>query len=183
MKLSENRRLAWIVLAVCVMFSLSFSSERALASLRAQVEAVFVSGAHNDGLCINNDLKERAECAYNIASTASNYAQIDSKLVSAARDASNELSKAETISQKYEANVACQRAVEDLYTAIDNASMSDADRTFVLKQYKEFQSRADTIKRDFYNQQALKYNDTVSAFPANLLAKLGNIQRMQLFDA
>lgn len=183
MNLSENRKLAWIVFAICVMFSLSFSSERALASLRAQVEAVFVSGAHNDGLCISNDLKERSECAYNIASTASNYKQIDSKLVDNVREASNNLSTAQTIKEKYDANALCQRAVEDLYTAIDNATMTDSDRTFLLKEYKEFQSRADTIKRDFYNQQALKYNQTISAFPANLLARLVSIEQLQLFDA
>ncbi|MDO4547937.1 MAG: LemA family protein [Clostridia bacterium] len=183
MKFAENRKLAWIVLVVCVLFSLSFSSERALANLRLQVETVFVSGAHNDGLCINNDLKERAENAYNIASTASNYSAVDSALVQAARDASNALASAETISEKYAANVACQKAVEDLYTAVENTTISETDRSFILNQYKEFQSRADTIKRDHYNQRAMEYNSVLDQFPANLLARLARIDKLELFDS
>lgn len=178
----ENRAVAWVVFALCVIFSLSFSGGRALTNLRQDVGDIFYNGVTGDGLCIDKDLTVRSENAYNIASTASGYASIDAALVSAAKDASNELAAAETIGARYAANVKCQRAVEDLYTAIDNASLSEKDSAFAYKEYKEFQSRADTISRDPYNQRAQAFNQTLSGFPASLLGGLQGVKPLELFS-
>ncbi|MEF9974506.1 MAG: LemA family protein [Clostridia bacterium] len=178
----ENRLIAWIVLVLCVLFSLSFSGGRALANLRAETEQVFYQGVHADGLSIGTDLDARAECAYNLASTASNYQDIDAALATSVRDASNALAAAKTIEEKYAANAACQRAVEDLYTALDNAQLSEKDYSFALRQYKEFQSRADTISRDDYNRQATQFNQTLSAFPASFVGGLSGVKKLSLFD-
>ena len=178
----ENRLIAWVVFAACVLFSLSFSGGRALENLRLDTERVFYQGVNGDGLCIDRDLSRRAECAYNLASTASGYASIGKDLVEGARAASNSLAAAAAIADKFEANQACQRAVEDLYTAMENTALSESDRAFAYKEYKEFQSRADTISRDFYNQRAAQFNEPLSAFPAELIGGLSGVKPLELFD-
>lgn len=177
----ENRLVAWVVFAACVLFSLSFSGGRALSNLRQDIETIFYQGVNGDGLCIDRDLARRAECADNLANTASNYASIDKALVENAREASNQLAAATAISDKYQANQACQRAVEALYAAMENTALSASDDSFAYKEYKEFQSRADTISRDFYNERAAQFNQALSAFPADLIGGLSGVKPLDLF--
>lgn len=183
MRLSENRAIAWLVFAACVVFSLSFSSGRALSNLRADNERVFFSGtAQSMGLSIDKHLSTRAGCAYNIASVAGNY-PIDKALTANAKDAADQLSSAGTIEEKNAANLACERAVQDLYTAIDNAALSATDRNYALSQYRDFQAAGDLIRHDKYNEYATDFNQELSAFPARLLANMTGVKPLTLFSS
>lgn len=183
MRFMENRLIAFVVLAACIVFSLSFSSGRALSNLRAETEQVFYQGVDGSGLSIDRDLSVQAECAYNLASTAANYAISDS-LISAAREASDRLKNAETMSGKYQAASQCTRAVEDLYTAISNIVLTQADQSFALKNYKEFGSRGDTVRRNSqdYNDPAQAFNRERNGFPASILAGLSGISPLELYQ-
>lgn len=182
MRFSENRPLALGILALCVILSLTLSGGGALKNQRDDVANIFYYGASGDGLCIDRDLTVRSEAAYNLASTAALYQGIDAALVANAKDAGNALAAAATIEEKAAKNEACQRAVEDLYTALDNAPLSEPDRAFAYKQYKEFQSRKDTISRDPYNQKAEEFNDALSGFPARFVGGLIGVRALSLFE-
>lgn len=177
----ENRPVAWIVLAVCVVFSLLFSGGQALKDLREQTALTFYQGVNGDGLCIYRDLMVRSECAYNLASTAANYENIDSALVEKARELSNQLAAATDVQTLFSVNAQCHRAVEDLYTAMENTALSANDKSFAYREYKEFVSRADTISRDMYNDQAASFNAVLDGFPAGLIGSVTGVEPLALF--
>lgn len=182
-KIRENRTLAWIVLAVVVLLSISLSGGTALRKSRAEVMDVFHYGVNNDSLCIYNDLQARVECAFNLASTAGRYETIAQDAIASAEEAAQELSAVgrDDVGALYSKNTALTRAVETLYTELENAPLSDSDATFALAQYKEFSSRGLTITRDGYNARAEEFNRTLSAFPANLVATLSGVRELALF--
>ena len=57
-----------------------------------------------------------------------------------------------------------------------------ADETAVKIAYNDFQSTRDLIKRDEYHAVAEGYNDTVDAFPANLISGMWGIGEVEVFD-
>ena len=182
MALMKKRSVAWVVFAICVVFSLLFSGGRALFDKRNDTTAVFFDkGVEGDGLCIKRDVIQRGECAYNLAGVAANYPAVDKALVTAAQSASTQVSEARSIPEFRQANDACQRAVEDLYTVLSNMSLSEKDRSFALKQYDEFQSRGSAISRDGFNEKARTFNHDRNQFPANLLAQLTGVKEVDLF--
>ena len=83
----ENRLVAWVVFAACVLFSLSFSGGRALANLRGETEQIFYQGVYGDGLCIDRDLEEIARCTQQMAELAQGYAGAGNGLAEAALQA------------------------------------------------------------------------------------------------
>ena len=73
------------------------------------------------------------------------------------------------------------RAVEALYTELENTQLTEADATYALSQYKEFTSRGLTISRDGYNALAEEFNRTIGVFPANIVAMLSGVGQLTLF--
>ena len=182
MRFSENRALAWAVLAAAVIFSISFSGRGALKSTRVELEQIFYEGSEGDGLCINRDLGVRAQEAYTLAAIARKYLGEDAPQVTGVEEASRRLSEGQLISERAQANAALTSAVEDLYAALGECTLSESDQISARSAYREIQSRADTISRDAYNARASAFNRTIEKFPASLLASLTGVEPLELFD-
>lgn len=182
-KFNENRPLAWIVLALVVALSVIISGGGALRSVRAQALDTFHFGVNGDSLCIYNDLKARADCAYNLADTAARYDSIPQEEINRVVAAAEELDNTDddNIVSLGRANDALDRAVESLYTEIENAALSEKDATFALSQYKEFTSRGLTISRDGYNGQAEAFNELLGDFPAGAVGAISGVKELPLF--
>ncbi len=173
--------IAWIVFALVVIVALSLSGnalEKNALEMRDDVLKVFYTGAGGDGLSIDSDLKERAKDAYTLVGIAGRYAEIDASLVEKASDAQEGLDAANQlpqiqISARGDANAALPQAIEDLYTALNNAALSDADKKDAKSRYDDFKSHGNTIGRDPYNELAAQYNRDAqkmySGFPAGLI--------------
>lgn len=179
MRLLKNRVFAWCVLAVVILLSLSLSGGGALKDLRLETESVFYNGVNADGLCIDRDLKARTEATYNLLTIAKNYS-IDKALIDAA-DKARQQTVSGAIGARYQANAHLTQTVEDLYTALENVSLSETDKSFAYNQYKEFKSRAETISRDPYNQRAEAFNANLWQYPAKFVASLSGIEPLELF--
>lgn len=83
---------------------------------------------------------------------------------------------------QYELNTTLTGAVDILYTAA--ADEADAKAKGQLDDlYSSYTSAQATIRRAAadYNQKAEAYNETISAFPANLLAGLWGADSLQSF--
>jgi hypothetical protein len=195
MRLSENRTIAWIVFAVAVVFALSLSGnalEKNALDMRDDVLKVFYTGASGDGLCIDSDLKSRAKDAYTIIGIAKGYPAIDASLAQKATDAQKALDGANGLAQteikaRSAANLALNQAIEDLYTAMNNAPLSDVDKRDARSVYDDFKSHGNTIDRDPYNELATQYNTDVkkmySGFPAGLIGGIkGGAPALELFQ-
>ncbi len=195
MRLSENRTVAWIVLALVIALALGLSGnalEKNALEMRGDVLKVFYTGANGDGLSIDSDLKQRAKDAYTLAGIAGRYPAVNAALVTKASaaqqalDAANALPQ-EKIAARSNANADLTRAIEDLYTALNNADLSDADRKDVRSVYDNFRSHGNTIERDPYNDLAAQYNRDVqkmySGFPAGLISGFkGGAPSLELFQ-
>lgn len=195
MRLSENRTVAWIVFALVVITALSLSGnalEKNALEMRDDVIKVFYTGVNGDGLSIDSDLKSRAKDAYTLYGIANRYAQIDASLAEKALAAQKALDEANQLPQteirkRSDANAALTRAVEDLYTALGNAPLSDADRRDAKSVYDDFKSHGNTIGRDPFNDLATQYNMDVrkmySGFPASLIGSIkGGAPSLELFQ-
>ncbi len=195
MRLSENRMIAWIVLAVAVAFALSLSGnalEKNALEMRDDVLKVFYVGAGGDGLSIDGDLKQRAKDAYTLVGIAGRYAEIDKALVEKAADAQKGLEEANQLPQtqikaRADANALLAKAVEDLYTELNNAALSAADEKDVQSVYDNFKSHGNTIGRDPFNDLAAQFNRDAkkmySGFPAGLIGGIkGGAPTLELFQ-
>lgn len=184
MRFSENRVLAWVVLALAILFSVSFSGGGAMRDIRYATEQVFVSGARNDGLSISNDLDVLAQKAGVLVSIAKSYLPGGSDVVNKAEQAANALRESSGAASRFEAYAATTGAIEDVYTQLQNAPMSEKDRTDALKAYKEIESRTDTVNRNKneYNTPASQFNQGLERFPASLVSKLARVEPLPLFE-
>lgn len=182
-KINENRPLAFIVLAVVVVLSIFLSGGGGLRELRDDALEVFRLGVNGDGLCVQNDLHQRADCAVNLAALSARYAQIPQETAVKVEQAADSLGNAgedDTAAMK-RANDELGRAVEALYTELENAPLSESDASYALSQYKEFTSRGLTISRDGYNTVAEEFNRTLGVFPANVVGMLSGVGQLSLF--
>jgi len=194
MRLSENRTVAWIVFALAVIFALSLSGnalERNALEKRDDVLGVFYTGVNEDGLCIDSDLKQRAKDAYALVGIANRYPEIDASLVERAVAAQKALDEANALPQirikgRSDANRELDQAIEDLYTALTNVSLSDVDQRGARSSYDNFKSHGNTIGRDPFNELAAQSNVGVakrySDFPASPIGGFkGGAPKLELF--
>lgn len=194
MRLSENCTVAWIVFALAVVFALSLSGnalEKNALEMRDDVLGVFYTGVNGDGLSIDSDLRQRAKDAYVLVGIASRYPEIDASLVERAAAAQKALDEANAlprieIKARSDANRALDQAIEDLYTALTNATLSGVDQSEARSRYDDFKSHGNTIGRDPFNELAAQYNQDVekmySGFPAGLIGGFkGGAPKLDLF--
>ncbi len=194
MRLSENRTIAWIVFALAVIAALSLSGnalEKNALEMRDDAVKVFYAGAKGDGLSIDSDLKARARSAYALIGIADRYPAVAPSLIEAASSAQKAMDEANGLAQiqigaRSDANAQMGRAVENLYTALNNAPLSDADRKDVQSLYDDFTSHGNTIGRDPFNGLAEQYNQDVkkmyASFPASLIVGIkGGPPALELF--
>ena len=195
MRLSENRTVAWIVLALVIAFALGLSGnalEKNALEMRGDVLKVFYTGASGDGLSIDSDLRQRAKDAYTLAGIAGRYKQVDSALIAKSSAAQKAMDEANALPQEQvrarsDANAELSRAIEDLYTALSNADLSEPDRKDARSVYDDFKSHGNTIGRDPYNELAAQYNRDArkmySGFPAGLIGGFkGGAPALELFE-
>lgn len=194
MRLAENRTIAWIVFAMSVVIALSLSGnalKKNALEMRLDTIKVFYTGANADGLSIDSDLKARAKDAYTLIGIAGRYSQIDETIVQAATAAQRAMDEANGLAQleikaRSQANAQLGRAIEDLYTALNNSALSEADRRDVQSVYDDFKSHGNTIGRDPYNELAAQFNRDADAmysqFPASMFKNMqGGAPTLELF--
>lgn len=194
MRLSENRTVAWVVFALAVVFALSLSGnalEKNALEMRDDVLGVFYTGVNGDGLSIDSDLRQRAKDAYTLVGIANRYPGIDAALVERAAAAQKALDEANAlprtqIKARSGVNRELDQAIENLYTALTNASLSDVDQREARSRYDDFKSHGNTIGRDPYNELAAQYNKNAekmySGFPAGLIGGFkGGAPELELF--
>lgn len=182
MRFRENRILACFVALVVVLITILASGGGRLGAQRAAAEELFYHGKNGSGQCIQSDINARLDAACNLITVAGRYMQSGDEKVAALEAATQALQSAQGISALYEANQALDEPTEALYQALNALSLSDRDESLVQKQYVNFTSRADSIRRDSYNESARQYNQERAGMPASLIASLTGNEPLQLFD-
>ena len=180
-RLSENRALAWCVLGLCVLLSISLSGGLAMRDMRLEAQDTFFQGAARDGAGIDRDLDERAANGLILAEIAGRLA-VDAQEVQRLRDACGALVDAQLIEAQHKANLLLEAAVQQVYALLEARDLQEDERLNASFAYREIRARADMIRRDPYNIQAREFNESIARFPANIIAGLTGIDSLQPFE-
>ena len=145
MKVLENKGICMVLMLVLIVCGFLFGGYKGLAGQYRKAADVFFVGETGDGICIANDMGERA----------------------------NALTNLQTVAKKYPAaNTQMETAMTELYRVLDGASLSEKDEKYRQRLYTDFNSRNDTISHDPYYSYAADYNKLLAQFPANVIAAL-----------
>jgi hypothetical protein len=173
LRFSENRTIAFIVLAACVLVSVFGLGGMGLTRERNRVLAVYDRGTDttlSTRHSMDAYLDSAAESAKMMASEASLH-------MDASQGIDNVQSLAETVATatdtdaRYEAYSALKTAVDKLYNSMYEAAKGDAFTNFKVA-YDDFWGYDDMIRHDAYGKLAAGYNRLISGFPGSLVAQI-----------
>ncbi|MBR1559045.1 MAG: hypothetical protein IJ646_02270 [Clostridia bacterium] len=172
MRLDENRKLAWVVLAVCVLVSVFALGGAALGRERSRVLKVFNDGADTT-LSTRHSMDAYLDAAADSASIMANEAALhmgeSDATAQALSDAALIGSDPEKLDVRYKAYTDLKSQVEKLYNGLYSAVSTEEFRNFKLA-YDDFWGYDDLIKRDGYHALAKDYNGLISGFPGGVVA-------------
>lgn len=173
MRLSENRTVAFVVLAVCVLVSVFGFGGMGLSRERNKVLTVYDRGADTSlstRHSVDAYLDSAAENASLMVSEAGLHMEPSQTIDTVAELAEKVASEADT-NARYEAFSSLKTAVDKLYDAMYKAAQG-SDFTNFKVAYDNFWENVNMIKYDDYSKQAAKYNDLIGGFPGGIVAKL-----------
>ena len=173
MRFSENRMVAFVVLAVCVLISIVGFGGMGLARERNRVLTVYDRGSDPSQTTrhsVDAYLDSAAENASLMASEARLHMEGSPAIDTVADLAEKVASEADT-NARYEAFSALKTAADKLYDAMYGA-VSGSDFTNFKVAYDNFWESANRIKYDDYTKLAASYNSLISGFPGGLVAKI-----------
>lgn len=146
---------------------------KGLAGQYQKAENVFFLGEDGDGICVANDMAERATSLTNMQTVAKKYLPKGDSVLESAASSLNDFTQAEgDIRALFAANSGMDAAMAALYQALDEKILSANDEKYRQRLYADFNSRNDTISHDPYYKYAADYNEILMHFPANIIAGL-----------
>lgn len=198
MNFKENRRLAFIVLAVVIAFSLFVQGPVALLNRRGDTEVLFMEGEMHEMMtrCATQGelLGQMAAMYLNTAALAEDSAKTAAmlgteeylSLPGQMQTLSAELKAAEDPNASLAALSGLNAAVEKAYTAMDMMQISNEDFRNIKLAYYDFTGAIDIISRDVnnaksYTEQAMSFNKALKAFPASLIGKVLGVDPLSVY--
>ena len=179
MNFRENRKLAWVVLALAVVLTILFSCAAGLRRERNSALNAFYEGTQGDGLSAYHDLLKRAECAYNLLTLATKYDKNNTPGAEALTEARRALLDADEIGEMAEANAALTEAMALIQSESESYGMTEQDERLFARQITEMISRGETIAHNDYDALAARFNERLSGFPRGLVSALMGIEPLE----
>ena len=185
MRLNENRKIAAVVLVVCILLSLFAFGGGALGRERKKVLKVFSDGTDTT-LSVRHSmdayLDSAADCAQVMAGEAELHLGSTHSIDLAKAEASTVAEDAAGLDARYQAYVALKADVDKLYNDV-KAATDDADfRDFKLA-YDDFWGYEDLISHDEYPKYAKAYNELISVFPGGVVSGLLGLGTLNTFGS
>ncbi len=173
MKILENKIVCIVLMIVLIVGGFLLGGYKGLAGQYQKAEKVFFLGEDGDGICVANDMAERASSLTNMQTVAKKYLPKGDSALESASSSLNDFTQAEgDIRALFAANSQMDSAMAALYQALDDKTLSANDEKYRQRLYADFNSRNDTISHDPYYKYAADYNAILMHFPANLIAGL-----------
>ena len=173
MKILENKAVCIILMIVLIVGGFLLGGYKGLAGQYQKAENVFFLGEDGDGICVANDMAERASSLTNMQTVAKKYLPKGDSTLESAASSLNEYTQAEgDIRALFAANSRMDSAMAALYQALGDEMLSGNDEKYRERLYAEFNSRNETISHDPYYKYAADYNEILMHFPANVIAGL-----------
>lgn len=184
MHLSENRALAWGVLAVCALGSVVGLGGMGLARERAGVEKLFYSGANAEAVAresMDAYLDRAAECASLMASELELRLGAESATAQKMHAQLERFGDEHSIAERYAAYTELQRLSDEAYNAVYASALTDGERRDFKNAYDDFWGCDKYVRIDPYRAAAAAFNDRLDGFPAGAVAKLMGVEEIESF--
>ena len=178
MDVLNNRAVAAILCALVIAVSSVVGAGASLSGLRRQTEAVFSSPR----VGIQGDLNEISAQAFNITVIAGRYLQQDYIGVTSVHAKRDALIHAATPRENHRAAEELLVAVNMLSRTLESLELSAQDRDLLASCLIEINSRVAFISASGYNQAALRFNQTLEQFPANILGRASGVRPLELYE-
>lgn len=173
MRFSENRRVAFAVLALSVLVSIFGLGGMGLARERSKVLTVYDRGADaslSTRHSVDAYLDSAAENAALMASEAGLHMEASPLIDNVAQLGQKVAGESDT-NARFEAYNALKTAVDQLYDAMYKAARGENLKNFKVA-YNNFWEAVKMIKYDDYGKLAASYNDLISGVPGGLVANI-----------
>ena len=166
----------WIVLGVIVVFVMWIVMiYNQLVAMRQRVGQSFAD--------VDVQLKQRHDLIPNLVETVKGYAAHERGTLEEVVKARNAAMTAQGPAQQAAAENMLSGALRQLFALSEAYPDLKANQNFLSLQ-EEITSTEDKIaySRQFYNDSVLGYNNRIQAFPANLIAGMGNFPPREYFE-
>lgn len=183
MRLSENRKLATVVLIVCVFASVVLFGGGGLRNERYDIMQVFSDGT-DTSLSVRHSMEAYLQrCAERASALAEQGVKLgaDAALIEDVRAAAEATGQGgEDLDGRHEAYQQLLPAVEALYTALQQSNSADELLDARLA-YNDFKGAVNLIQNDQYPVMASAFNRKLEAFPASLIGGLFGVKPLNTF--
>ena len=169
--------ITFIVIGVVVLFVLYLiGTYNGLIILKTRIKEA-LSG-------IDVQLKRRADLIPNLVETVKGYAKHEKSVFENVTRARSALVKAETLTEKAEANNQLSGALKTLFAVAEAYPQLQASTNFQDLQ-RQLEDTEDKIaySRQFYNSNVLDFNTKVQVFPSNIIANMLGFKQEAFFEA
>lgn len=184
MKILNNRRIAWAVLAICVIVSIVGLGGGSLAAQRREVVRVFDAGV-DDSFAVRFSMDAYLEnCAEYARTMAEEYRlHVDSESAAPANvlELASMIGDGDDLDNRHSAYKALCDEIEGLYTDFHAAKLPEADGALFGDAYANFQGEVSKIEYDEYHVLAEKFNRQREAFPAGAVCALLGVEPLNPF--
>ena len=187
MRLSENRPLAWVVLIACALGSVVGLGGAGLARERDRVERAFYDGAVESNSTARSSmdayLDRAAECVQIMASELQLYLGPQDATAAEMMDLLGSFGDEGGIDARYCAYTRLQQLSDAAYNSVYASEMTDAQRVNFKRAYDDFWGCDKYVRMDPYREMASEFNDSLSGFPAGLVADLMGVDELNSFGS
>lgn len=180
--MKENRKVALIVLIVCILVSVFGFGAMALDRERGKVLAIYEQGALHDGLSVKSDLTRRGDDGVKLAAIAAVYLGEDDADVAEMRGACEAINQTDDITERIRLSKVITSSEAKVYARLTDADPGETDARDARLLDRNLTSASDTIKNDVYFEKAAAFNKTRKGFPAVLIAKIGGVDELAARD-
>jgi len=167
--------IAFILIAVLLVFYL-VGMYNSFIVLRTRIKEA-LSG-------IDVQLKRRADLIPNLVETVKGYAKHEKEVFENVTKARASMMKADTLTEKAEANNAMSGALKSLFAVAEAYPDLKANTNFqdLQRQLEDTEDKV-SFSRQFYNSNVLEYNTKIQTVPSNLIAGMFNFKESEFFAA
>ena len=185
MGLSENRKLAWAVLAACVLGSVVGLGGNHLVRERDKVVDIFYEGTEKGTTRESMDayLDRAADCAQVMANEAQLHFGADNVPAAQMLAALGDFGDDDGLDARYAAYTTLQSLSDQLYNLFYADGVADADRVNFKRAYDDFWGADKFVRRDAYRALARDFNESLEGFPAGAVAGLLGVDELNSFGA
>ena len=184
MKLLRKKPVAITAMVLMILAGILYGSYLSIARAHHAAVQTFYSGEYNS---LQGDLNRRMEYAQDMVYIGKQYNKLQKSAnqqvdVETTLQAIETLRKAETLADKYDADLSLDEAVTDLYISLQGTEIKDSRDREVKQVYDSFQLYRDPCLIEEYNSGATAFNHQLEEFPTNVFNALYHFDKVELYQ-